>query len=257
MNPIKHQDSSKRNKRTLIPGIFLLMIWLSACAALSDPPPHLSHQKKHISPEVQTLLTLRPRHTTMNVVIWTDKKSYAIGDEIVFFFRTSEDSYLNLFDLGSSGKLRRIFPNKAHHNRLFKAEKIHRIPALNSRFAIQVTGPLGIEQIKAIATPEPWFTNPSTKDVDFLNISITQTNERESLRDALEKLKRLPWAEAQTEITIRGNDQIKTPLGQERQIKPKPPEKPIDITGTPGRKEKAQSLEKQTSGLNPPMTHSK
>lgn len=250
----------KTYKFTLFVYTLAALALLSGCAMFPAEKP--SEQKRtvstatemHDSPynrAVRTLINLKPKRPSTSLALWTNKKTYTIGDEIVFFFRASQDSYVTVFDIGSSGVLRIIFPNAEVQNNRVQKDKIYRVPTTESRFAIQVAGPSGLERIKAIATPRPWDISISNTAPGFSSISREEDQGTQSLLKALEKLQEHPWAESQIEIMIIENGRVHTPPGRARQVKPKPPEKPIDITGTPGRSPEVQLSEKQTNNQHP------
>lgn len=241
--PQQKMPDKKPQCKTFLPLLFA-MVLLSGCAlsAVQENKTQIrmlqtmSKIKAAIPDQraIHVLLKMKPENPTTSLVLWSDKKKYDIGDEIVFFFRAAQNSYVTIFDVGSSGDLRVIFPNaQTPDNRVQKGE-IYRVPSVESRFLMQVSGPSGLEIIKAIATLKPWPRVPLNSTAVFSSTSGETALNAESLLKALDQLQDGPWAEDQIEIEIYENKQKFAPPGRERQIKPKPPEKPIDITGTAG-----------------------
>ncbi len=83
------------------------------------------------------------------------KTSYNVGEQINFVFKTDKDCYLTLIDIGTSGKVTQLFPNKWHESNKVEKGKEYRVPPLNSGFVFKVEGPNGMEFVKAIATLAP------------------------------------------------------------------------------------------------------
>ncbi len=84
--------------------------------------------------------------------IKTLPKKYRIGDKIVVYFRSDRDCYLTLFNIGTSGKLTVLFPNYLFQNNFTRANRVYDIPGDEYPFEYELSGPPGVETIKAIAT---------------------------------------------------------------------------------------------------------
>jgi hypothetical protein len=81
-----------------------------------------------------------------------------IGEPVVFGFSTDKDCYVAVIDLGTSGNVTLLFPNKWHTNN--KAEKgvKYSIPPQKSDYLLRVKGPAGTERVKVVACLDPIFT---------------------------------------------------------------------------------------------------
>ena len=110
---------------------------------------------------------IKQAKSTFEIELWTAKKAegirdardikilarrYRIGDRIVVYFRADRACYLTLFNIGTSGKLTILFPNYLFQNNFITANKIYAIPGEEYRFEYELSGPVGVEKIKAIAT---------------------------------------------------------------------------------------------------------
>lgn len=91
----------------------------------------------------------------LKLSILNDKTSFAVGDEIKFTFSADRDCYLTLLDIGTSGKVHKLFPNKWHESNKVEKDKSYAIPPDGSNFVFKVQGPVGKEYVKAIATLKP------------------------------------------------------------------------------------------------------
>ncbi len=185
---------------------------------------------------VNTLVFAQPENSDHLIEVWTDKKIYQIGDKVTFYFRADHDSYVNLLDVGSSGQVRVLFPNPHHPDNFVKANRIYAIPEKDSGFSILVHGPPGLERIKAIATQQPLPIDITSPDQAFNSLSKNGDRKSDGLLMFVKKLEKQPWSIGYTEIYITGDGIVFPPPGDLRTIRPKKPEKPIDIIGVPGRK---------------------
>jgi len=87
------------------------------------------------------------------ISVWVDNQSntYNIGESITFFFRSTRDCYIHLLDIGTSGTVTMIYPNRFDQNNFIKAGVTYQLPRPNS-FKFTAAGPAGTEMVKAIGT---------------------------------------------------------------------------------------------------------
>ena len=90
-----------------------------------------------------------------DVKLWTDKSSYNLNDPICFSFSSEKDCYLVLVNIGSSGDITQIFPNRFHSDNFVRAGVTHRIPDGAYGFEFLVEGPSGNERVYAVAGTRP------------------------------------------------------------------------------------------------------
>lgn len=85
-------------------------------------------------------------------------KEFRIGEEVIFGFSADKECYVAVIDLGTSGNVTLLFPNKWHTNN--KAEKgvEYSIPPKKSDYLLKVQGPAGTERVKVVACLDPIFT---------------------------------------------------------------------------------------------------
>ena len=115
----------------------------------------------------EKLSDIKQAKSTFRTELWTAERTeemrgardikiipgkYRIGDKIVVYFRSDEDCYLTLFNIGTSGKLTILFPNYLFQNNFTRADRIYAIPGDEYPFEYELSGPPGVEKIKAIAT---------------------------------------------------------------------------------------------------------
>lgn len=89
----------------------------------------------------------------------SDKKSYQISEPVVLDITADKDCYLAVINLGTSGRMALLFPNKWQPNNKIEKGKTYRIPPEGSEYALKVLGPPGTELIKVIASIDPVLAN--------------------------------------------------------------------------------------------------
>lgn len=185
---------------------------------------------------VNRLLAATPPPSGLDVEVWTDKRVYEIGDTITFFYRANRAVHVTLIDVGTSGWMQIVFPNKSSSDQHIAGGRVHMVPEEDAGFTIHVQGPPGVERIKVIATERPfsiWGEGMDRSAYIFPQLDIRRAQDVELVTKRLaDEL----WAHAYTEIEIVPQRADKDGSERAREIKPKPPEKPVDIIGVPGVK---------------------
>ena len=106
---------------------------------------------------VQALAPAAASPGALNVVAWVDHadNTYAIGEAVGLFVRASKDAYLTVLNVGPSGNTTMLFPNAFQKDARVRANQVVRIPAPGAGTSITVSGPVGRELIKVIASTSP------------------------------------------------------------------------------------------------------
>ncbi len=91
----------------------------------------------------------------LKVEVWTEKAEYRVGEQFRVKVRASQDCYLTLVDVGTSGGVTVIFPNHHARDNAVKAGVTYTIPDPAAGFDFMVSGPPGRELIRAIASRAP------------------------------------------------------------------------------------------------------
>ena len=184
---------------------------------------------------IEQVLTIENSTSPFSVKVWTDKTKLRIGDPVTFHFKAERDCFITIFDQGTSGALRVLFPNPYQKDNFILAGKIYSVPDPGAGYEIRVDGPPGIERVKAVA-----FLNKSQLRIDvsdrFIEIAPEDTVHIRDLTFALKKLPGEQWADGYIEMDILLPDGTDT--GRPRRLKPKRPDRPVDIIGSPGVIEK-------------------
>ncbi len=95
------------------------------------------------------------KNKDFEIKLWSDKKNYRVGDSITFYFKTDRDCYLTLINIGTTGNITQLFPNKLHPDHSVKAGMRYRIPGSDYGFELIVQPPGGTERIYALASTSP------------------------------------------------------------------------------------------------------
>lgn len=93
----------------------------------------------------------------LTVTAWVDHQdnTYAIGERVQLFVQTNKDAYVTVLNVDPTGATTVLFPNRFQSNNRVRANTVTRVPDSASGTAITVSGPVGAELIKVIASTEP------------------------------------------------------------------------------------------------------
>lgn len=190
--------------RTFLVAVGLTVVW----ALIPGIPVGVvsADESKDIVAEAQSIRnTARP----FKIELWTEegKSAYAVGEKVNFLFKSEKDCYITLIDIGTSGKVTKLFPNKWHESNKVESGKTYRIPPVDSGFVFKVEGPDGMEFVKAIATLDP------IKSIDRAEIKSKGNLEqfekpRAVLKDISTELAQQDarrWSDADISFTIAGS----------------------------------------------------
>ncbi len=125
--------------------------------------------RKDLAVVQRPIADVTPPPSDIRVTAWVnhDDNIYQVGDDVTLFVRVNREAYVTIIDVGTSGKVHVIFPNRFQRNNRVRANQTIRIPGRNANFDFRVGGPPGIELIKVIATtsPDPIFDVRDLTDV--------------------------------------------------------------------------------------------
>ena len=155
------------------------------------------------------MATFKPdRKSDLSVVAAVDRSNrvYKSGDNVVLTVKATADSYIWVFDTGTSGKVHQIYPNKYDKKNFLAAGKTLSIPGAKSKYRLSVSPPSGAELITVVASKE---NKPLTADLLdgssgglFLALRGTAENVAKDLSITLRKQKR-EWTSEQLVILIK------------------------------------------------------
>ena len=132
---------------------------------------------------------------------------YTHGDHVVLTVKATEDSYIWVFDTGTSGKVHQIFPNRYHENNFLAAGTTLNIPPTASDYALAVSHPQGAELITVVATKENTPLTPELVDLGasagpFLALQGTADSVAKDLAITLRR-QAAPWTKDEVVILIQ------------------------------------------------------
>jgi Domain of unknown function (DUF4384) len=117
---------------------------------------------RDLSVEQVTVHNAGTEKGSLRITASVDRKdlTYARGETVKLNIKTNEDAYVTIYSVGPSGQVTQLFPNKFQQNNLVKANKATDIP--DGKSQIRVSGPVGAELIKIIASNKPHHVLPVT-----------------------------------------------------------------------------------------------
>jgi len=191
----------------------------SAMASDASPPASSaavsasSLSSRRQSPPFQVKVWTRPRRDAasaggsrdIGTVPDRDGARYRVGDEIEVCFLASRDCYITLLNIGTSGALTVLFPNRIHPDNFVRADEVHVVPGENYGFRYQLQGPHGVERLKAVATlsPEPVLDTVAATTSPFRTVSGPAAARDVGLvEDRVSALEADAVAEAQWEFVV-------------------------------------------------------
>lgn len=121
---------------------------------------------RDLTPEQATAFQVTPiKSGSLEVLTILDRQdaTYALGETVRLAVKANEDAYVTVFNVGASGKVVQLFPNAFQTDNRVKAGEAVEIPAAASGTQIRVSGPVGGELIKIIATSKPVTIVPDSR----------------------------------------------------------------------------------------------
>lgn len=97
-------------------------------------------------------LELLPNYTTptAELHITVNKLVATIGETVEFSFTSTQDGYVTLWDIGTSGRAVRLYPNRHGGTMCVRAGQPYGAGGPGDSFKFQVNGPVGMEDVYAI-----------------------------------------------------------------------------------------------------------
>lgn len=113
---------------------------------------------------LENIIRLENPQPAFQLKITTTNENYRIGEMVSFMVTTDQNCYMYLFDVGTSGKIHLLFPNKLQPQNYVHASDTVRIEN------IKASPPAGTETVKVIATQDSislgqiidWVSSPAT-----------------------------------------------------------------------------------------------
>ncbi len=131
---------------------FVLAAALLMSSALAEP-----EGTKDLTIDQKQVADFVVPESDLKVTAWVDRQddTYQADDTLKLFVKANRDAYVTVVDVGTSGKVLVLFPNKHASDNRILADKVLQIPGPDAPYDIRVAGPAGQELIKVIATTRP------------------------------------------------------------------------------------------------------
>ncbi len=119
---------------------------------------------------------------------WTDRTSYKIGESLTVYFEVKKPLHVQILDVTPDGEITTLFPNPEQKDTLCQPGTVYQAPSPSASFTFEVTGPPGIDRLKALASTSPIAMSTETQSRGIkLTQKLTQAAEtRASLSTRIE-----------------------------------------------------------------------
>jgi hypothetical protein len=98
------------------------------------------------------------KEAPLTVKVWTPKKKYKAGENIVIYIQGNREYYARIVDITSRGEIIQLLPNDYRTINFFEAGKVYKIPDKGDHFNLKVSPPYGEDQIVVYASEVPLGT---------------------------------------------------------------------------------------------------
>lgn len=138
-------------------NLLKLVAVLSLCTVCAAPLARAQEERDLSEDQTRAWLAGKPKPGSLSIMTLLDRAdaTYALGETLRLAVKSNEDAYVTVFNIGASGKVTQLFPNGYQTNNKIKAGETLEVPSKSSDSRIKVTGPVGIELIKVVATSKP------------------------------------------------------------------------------------------------------
>lgn len=135
-----------------------LAVSLTAAAARADEPDarDLTVEQTAVF-AVQAPAPAASVTNALKVSAWVDHNdnTYGVGEVVRLFVKSSKAAYVTVLNVGPSGRTTVLFPNQFQSDNRIAAGQIIEVPNPKSSASIKVSGPVGAELIKVVASTTP------------------------------------------------------------------------------------------------------
>ena len=120
----------------------------------------------------------------LDVLAWVDRtdSTYALGEQVRMFVQTSKDAYVAVLNVDPTGNTTVLFPNKYQSDNSLRANQPVEVPDLSSQSKVVVTGPVGTELLKVIASTKPFPLSQAMNLTDAGPFQVVNAEPRRTAR---------------------------------------------------------------------------
>lgn len=133
-------------------------IALAALAFAAVVAPAGAQTARDLTPQQnQVFESAQPKPSSLAILTLLDRANatYGLGEVVRLAVKSNEDAFVTVLNIGPTGRVTRLFPNAFQTDNRIKAGETLEIPSSASGTQIKVSGPVGAELIKVIATSRP------------------------------------------------------------------------------------------------------
>jgi len=102
-----------------------------------------------------------PSDASIAVKLWANQAHYRVGDRLTLSFEANQDAFLTIVNVGTSGEVTILFPNRFSGGHGVKAGRTYRIPDAGDSYELVLKGPPGTELVYALLTLKPVIFLPT------------------------------------------------------------------------------------------------
>lgn len=95
------------------------------------------------------------------VRLWANQTRYRVGDRLTLSFEANRDAFLTIVNVGTSGEVTILFPNRFSGGHGVKGGRTYRIPDAGDSYELELKGPPGAELVYALLTLKPVIFLPT------------------------------------------------------------------------------------------------
>ncbi len=89
------------------------------------------------------------------LTLWTDKTEYIVGEKMNISFSVDKPMFVRLVVINSKGEISTLFPNVYQNDNYTQPGVVYQIPPKNADFTLDISGPVGTDKIRAVASRKP------------------------------------------------------------------------------------------------------
>jgi hypothetical protein len=137
--------------------------------------------------------TQRPDEDRIRMKLWAEKSRYKVGEAVRVFFEANKDAYVTLVNVGTSGRITILYPNKFSPSNEVKAGKTYSVPGAGEQYDLVLSGPTGVELVYALGTSTP----TQFAEANFAREAFPTVNDKADVltRDINVAVKKIPLKE--------------------------------------------------------------
>lgn len=148
-------------KRPTTATVWSCSVLVALLAAGAGSAAAQAPEERQLTIQQTGILGVQAQPTTqanpLRVTAWVDHldNTYAFGEQVQLFVQTNKDAYVTVLNVDPAGTTTVLFPNQFQSDNRVPANTVVRVPDQASGTAITVSGPVGAELIKVVASTEP------------------------------------------------------------------------------------------------------